>query len=287
MKNRAAALRALDRARVQYERQGYIVTVAERLPTPLEGFQADAVARRGDETVIIEIRSSDMSDATRNRFDDLGKIVATNKGWRVDLVTFEPETPLPAPDSGDVVRRVEEARRVADISPDAAVMLTWSAIEGALIDLRHQQGTPRRHGRSPYGLIRELAIDGLLSDAQVAHLDRLARLRSYIIHGQSTPSFSLDQLDWPMRFALAAVERRVATVEDMIGWFHENYETPANAGLLYDSEEGEYVWFDRRPYYVDDVLWEQFDTSLESVITEATETIESDGGTEWAARSDV
>lgn len=287
MKNQAAALRALDRVRTQYEDQGFTVTVEERLPAPLDGFIADAVARRGTETVIIEISSSDMSDATRSRFSRLGEIVTAHKGWRIDLITFEPQGPPPPLDGGDVVRRIEEARRVADLSPDAAVMLTGSAVEGALrkLDLRRER--PQRRLSSSHRLIRELAIDGLLSDAQAERLDRFARLRNETAHGLRSRTIDQDELDWVAQFALAATEGRVATIENMIEWFRENYEPPDVAGLFYDSEEGEFMWFDRGPHDVEDVLWEQFEHALESDLTEAADYLVGEGGSEWAKRDGV
>ena len=284
MRKQSAALRTLDRVRSQYEHEGYSVTLNERLPEPLDGFLADAVARRGAETVIIEIRSSDMSDATRNRFGRLGEILSANKGWRIDLVTFEPEAPLPPPEGGDVVRRIEEARRVADLSMDAAVMLTGSAVEGALRQLDARRGRPQRRLSAPRRLIRELVIDGLLSEAQADRLDKFAQIRNYIGHGLRSRPVDQDELDWAARFALAATRGQVATIENMIEWFRENYEPPDVACLPYDSEEGKYIWFDRGPHDVEDVLWEEFEHALESDITEATETLASEGGRDWAKR---
>ncbi len=284
MRNRSATLRARDQARAQYEHQGYRVTLEERLPAPFEGFVADAVARRGTETIIIEIRSSDMSDATRNRFRRLGEIVSDKKNWRIDLVTFEPEAPLPPTDGGDVVRRIKEARRVADLSIDAAVMLTWSAAEGALRQLDHRRDKPQRHLSASRHLIHELVIDGLLSEAQADHLDRFARIRNHIAHGLMSRPVDQDDLDWVAGFALAAVGGEVATIENMIEWFRGNYEPPDVAGLPYDSEDGRYMWFGRGPHHVDDVLWEHFPTALESDIAKATEILEYEAGFEWAER---
>ena len=287
MKNQLAELRALDRARAQYENEGFVVTMDERLPSPFEGFVADAVARRGNETVIIEIRSSDMSDNTRNRFGRLSSIVRAQEGWRVDVITFEPDAALPNPDAGDVVRRIEEARLVSDLSPDAAVMLTWSAVEGALLELHSLQDVPRRSLPSSRRLIREMVIDGLLSDAQADGLDKLAQIRNYITHGLSAPSIDQDELDWAARFALAATEGQVATIENMIEWFRENYEPPDVAGLPYDSEDDQYIWFDRGPHDVDDVLREHFSGALESDVQKAADILGFEGGIEWAKRAGV
>ena len=131
----SAALRALDQAKARYEADGYSVSLEERLLIP-GGFTADAVARRDDETVVIEVRSADLSDRDRERLERLAEMVAAQAGWRVDIVTYQPEVPPPDPDRKDVIRRVDEARQVVGVSADAAVVLVWSAIEGALLRLR-------------------------------------------------------------------------------------------------------------------------------------------------------
>lgn len=287
MRNEPAALRALDRARARYEDQGYVVTIEARLPHPFEGFRADAVAQRGSERVIIEVRSADMRNGARNRLKRLSEMVAAEEGWRVDVVTFESEAPLPPPDGGDVVRRIEEARRIADLSPDAAVMLTGSAVEGALRKLDHRRERPQPRLSSSRRLIRELVIDGLLSDAQADRLDKFAQVHNRIRHGLTSPSLDHKELVWPTEFALAVAGGRFVPIEDMIDWFHQHYEPPDVACLFYDSEEGEYMWFSRGPHDVEDVLWEQFEHALESDISEAAQTLVSEGGREWATRDGV
>lgn len=269
-----AALHALDRAKDAYEADGYTVRLDERLPPPFQAFVADAVAERGDELVVVEVRSADMHDQSRNRLARLAEIIKADAGWRLDIVTYEPETLPPAADRTDIVRRVDEARRVAAISPDAAVMLTWSAIEGALHRLSQQRGrAPTRIG-SPRTLVRDLAIDGVLSDNQAAELDKLARLRDEIAHGLRAEHPDPDRLDWFQRFALAAADNDLATIDDMIDWFRAHHASPENAALVHDNEDGEHVRLDSGFRDAADVLRDRFETALEADLTEATEILE-------------
>ena len=278
-----AALRALDRARDAYESDGYTVSIEERLPPPFQGFAADAVARRNDEIVVVEVRSADMSDRTRNRLSRLAEIVAAEDGWRVDIVTYEPEEPPADPERADIFRRVEEARRVAGISSDAAVILTWSAIEGALLRRSRARGLANARVGSPRALIRNLNINGLLSDNQAVELDGFAKLRNEVAHGLRSDRPEPDQLDWLARFALATADEDPATVDGMVEWFREHYVTPEDAALFYDKEEGKYLWFGSGPHDASDVLQAEFDTALEADIAEAVKIIERDGY-EWARR---
>lgn len=231
--------------------------------------------------MVIEVRSANMNDQARNRLAGLAKIVAAEAGWRVDVVTYEPEAPPQDVDRDDIARRVDEARRVADVSPDAAVMLTWSAIEGALHRLSQGRGLAPARRLAPRALIRALTIDGVLTDYQAAELDMFARLRHEIAHGMSSNPPEPERLDWLLRFALAAATNDPTNVRNMIDWFLAHYATPEDAALFYDSEDGEYFWLGAGPYEPTDVLQDQFDTALDADIAEAVEVVER-AGVDWA-----
>ena len=287
MSNRLAAQRALDRARAQYEADGYEVTLNQPLPSPFEAFVADAVARRTDETIIVEVRSADITDSTGNRLARLGEIVRNKAGWRVDLITFQPEKPLPKPDIRDILRRIQEAGRVAKLSPEASVMLTWSALEGTLLNLHPRRDTPRRAMPAPRELIRELTIEGVLSDAQADRLDESARLSHEIAHGRPSGTIDQDQLEWATRFALAAGQGQIATIENMVEWFQENQGRLGAAGLPGASGAGRGTRNDRRPAEVEAALRRQFAAALAPDTAEAVEEIATDRDSRWAARRAV
>ena len=281
----SAALRAMDQAKARYEADGYSVSLEEQLLIP-GGFTADAVARRGDETVVIEVRSADLSDRDRDRLDRLAQVVAAQAGWRVDIVTYQPEAPPPDPARQDVIRRVEEARQVASVSADAAVLLIWSAVEGALLLLIQQRGLGPVRTAPPRTLIHTLTIDGVLSDRQAAQLDDLALIRNDIAHGLRSYRPDPERFDWFARFALAAADDKVANVEDMIEWFFAHYVTPDDAALFYDKEEGDYFWMGTGPHDPTDVLYDQFDSALDADIDEAVGVI-TQQAFHWASRDEL
>ena len=279
------ARRALNRAIAGYEADGYTISVEAQLPVP-GGFRADAVARRDNETVVIEVRSADLSDPDRDRLGRLAQVVAAQAGWRVDIVTYEPVVPPPDPDREDAVRRVEEARQVAGVSADAAVLLIWSAIEGALLRLSEQRGLGSVRSVPPRTLIHQLTIDGVLSDNQAAELDDFAKMRNEIAHGLRSDHPDPERLDWLARFALAAVDDEVANVEDMIEWFFAHYATPDDAVLFYDKEEGDYSWMGSGPHDPTEALNEQFDAALDTDVAEAADVI-TQQGFDWAKRDQL
>ena len=284
MNMKSAARRALDLAKARYEADGYTVTIDEAVLSG-EGFSPDAVARRKGETVVIEVRSANLSDRGRDRLRRLSELVGTQAGWRVDIVTYEPEKKPPDPDRQDVLRRVAEAQRVKNISPDAAVLLVWSGVEGALLRISQQRGIDLVRSLSPPALIHRLSIDGVLSDNQAAELASFARIRNNIAHGMGSELPSQERLDWLSQFALAAADGQLSNVEDMIDWFFAHYSTPEDAALYYDKEEGDYVWVGTGPYHPTDVLQVQFNTALDSDIAEAVQVI-SQEGFDWAKRED-
>jgi hypothetical protein len=71
--------------------------------------------------------------------------------------------------------------------------------------------------------------------------------------------------------------RKAEKLELMIGWFHQNYEDPAQK-TPYESAEGGYQWIWGGPYEARDELYSKFgDIVSESLIEEAVKEIESDG----------
>ncbi len=275
---------AVERARAAYVADGYTVSVQERLE-PLGDFRADAVARRGNETVVIEVCSAGLADWERERIARLAEKVTTQDGWRVDIFTYESVTRRPVPKRDDVVRRIEEARRVADLSIEAAVMLIWSAVEGALLQFSGRRGLGSARAVSPRALILQLNIDGILTDSQADDLDDLALIRNDIAHGMRSTLPDQQRLERlaELALALAASHDDVASAEDMIEWFFTNYATPEEAALFYDKEEGDYFWLGAGPHDPADVLQDQFDTASESDIAEAV-TVITRQGFDWARR---
>lgn len=72
-----------------------------------------------------------------------------------------------------------------------------------------------------------------------------------------------------------------AAIDNLVEWFHQNYEDPANR-LPYVSAEGGYQWIYGGPYEAREVLSENFPDEAEDVIEAAVEEIEADGLTDWA-----
>ena len=95
---------------------------------------------------------------------------------------------------------------------------------------------------------------------------------------------TLDQIRDIIRTNRANRRRRLTPeqmqeVEEMIEWFYENYEDPAN-GVPYESAEGGYQYVFGGPYDAREELEAQFPDAETNEIDEALEKIEAEG-TEW------
>lgn len=254
--------RAVERVKARYEADGFEVSFGERLPPPHDDFIADAIARRGDRTILIEIQPNNIHKFKSDRLARLSEILESDQSWQLNLETYPVESPLPDPRRDDITRRLEEAKRVASMSPEASLMLIWSAVEGALLAICRDQDLPRVRPGRPRAFVHDLVIHGVLSDNQFKELDWLAQIRDNIAHGLNSKLPSEDQLDWLVRFAQAAAEGEVAAMEDMAEWF-----TDPEGGIRIQAETGQAI---------EGILRQRFGTALESDITEAVALIQSE-----------
>lgn len=278
-----AAHEVLLSAKAKYEADGYVVGLRERLPEPFDQFTADAIARRGDELVVVEVKPADMSDRARDRLARLSDILGSGCGWRLDIYTYSPEMQPAQPAIDEVERRVHEARDIAGASPEAAALLMWSAVEGALLWIAHEREIAPADPLPKRSLVQQLTIDGILSDNQAAELKAFADHRNAIAHGMTADSLTPERFDWLGRFTLAIAHGRHADLHDMVTWFHSNYALPDDAGLPYLSDVDGYDWRGSGPHDAEDVLRDRFEDALDADIDEAVAIVERDS-TEWARR---
>lgn len=274
---------ALLDAKAKYEAEGYMVSLSESLPRPFDAFTADAIARRGDDVVVVEVKSANMNDWSRGRLEELTEILRAECGWRLDIVTYEREPSPSMPDLKLVDQRVREAQQLAEASPDAACLLLWSAVEGALLwEANKRQVAPTR-SLPPRSLVKQLTIDGVLSDNQASELRDFAIRRDAIAHGMAANPPAAEQFDWLCRFVIAVARDQHADLHDMAEWFRANYALPEDVGVPYVSDLGRHIWDNNGPYDAEDVLRDQFEDALDADIHEAVQMLERDG-TIWAQR---
>lgn len=150
------------------------------LPTALSDYQPDLVAHRGDEHAIVEIKSRRVPPNLD--LVTLAERVAGLQGWRLELVYVPEELAIAEP--AQLVRWALTARELASSSPEAALLLSWSALEGWLHQLAQQRGVDTDQ---PGSLLAALASLGVLDDDEHDQLRSTMTVRNALAHGRQGP----------------------------------------------------------------------------------------------------
>lgn len=277
--------RRLQQLRRDLERDGYEVVVHPRdvqLPDELAGFQVDLLATRGDETIIVEVKTSSMIAGDR-QLASLSSAIERLAGYefRLEVLGPDPDRPDPA-DPTTLTDRLSSAADLASAGQlEAALLLAWAAFEGALRRQDEDDHPSIEHRRPPTvsALIRELISDGSVPPHWLPEVDQLRDLRSRVAHGFEAEVTARD-LERLISLAGYLLEDDDAKVEELVEWFLANYEDPAN-GVPYDGREGGYQYYLGGPYDPQDVLADEFPDTPPHILEAAVQELMSHGGDEW------
>lgn len=170
---------AVDDEAATLRAEGWDVVVepaGDELPERLRPFPVDVLAVRDGQHRVVQVTSA------RRPLTGLLALLAQRieqlDGWQLDLVHVR-ESP-PSESQAQLADRSRRARDLADIDPEAALLLGWSAAEGAL----HRLAEHHDLDVEPAGpLLAELDSRGLVEE-EVADVLRAAwRRRSALAHG--------------------------------------------------------------------------------------------------------
>jgi len=182
----------VNRVAERYRRQGYDVLIApigEQRPKFLSEFEFDLIARRGEESVVVEVKWGERA-GSEPAVRKLAAEVARHPGWRLDLVlgqesegaiTFESMmTPL----AKELVAQLDEGLELCGNDHlVAGTLLIWSAFEGAARLVAAREGLETAPTTAPLALIRALVSDGLIDDSEYETIKAAYQRRSGIAHG--------------------------------------------------------------------------------------------------------
>lgn len=195
----SAATRRVEEIAQEYKDKGYEVLVepdAPQLPGPLAGFRPDLMVRRGDEVVVIEVKSrASLGDP---RLQALAEAVRRQPGWRFELVLLRPEPGPPgttewtAEDVADSLRQVESLLRSGHQA--AAILLVWSAAEATLRLLAHGERLALDREDAPY-LLKMLASRAVITREQHDRLWDILQSRNAVAHGHKPPEFDPTKIE--------------------------------------------------------------------------------------------
>lgn len=177
----------------EYRQKGYEVLLPpkpEDLPDFLQGYHPDLIVRRGEEKVVIEVKSRS-SIASAQYLRGLSQAVEEHPGWRVELVMTNPENALHSVkvegslQEHEITSQLQAARELTVHHPEAAILYTWSLAEATLRLLTNQEGLDSSRPE-PLRLLKQLATEGMISQAEYQSLMNAFGLRNAIAHGFKT-----------------------------------------------------------------------------------------------------
>jgi hypothetical protein len=174
-----------------YRTKGYQVTMQpgpDQLPQSLAAFAPDILARRGDEAVVIEIRSRPAS-RRQPPLEDLAREVRALPGWRLELVLAEPDIAFPLPattlpwSEREAGRALNEAEQLLKAGhAEAALLMAWAGTEATLRLVAAREGVEAERNEANF-LLERLTTEGVLGQREYQTLNGALSLRNAIAHG--------------------------------------------------------------------------------------------------------
>jgi uncharacterized protein YutE (UPF0331/DUF86 family) len=188
----------LERSRLlelvtEYRQKGYEVLLSpkpEELPDFLRSYRPDMIVSRGEEKVVIEVKSRP-SIASAQYLQGLAQAVEEHPGWRVELVMTNPEDALYSAkvegslQEHEIKSQLQVARELTVHHPESAILYAWSLAEATLRLLANKEGLDLQRPE-PLRLLKQLATEGVISKAEYQSLMNAFALRNAIAHGFKT-----------------------------------------------------------------------------------------------------
>ncbi len=179
----------LESMRAQYEEKGYTFSVhpqSAELPDFFGGYLPDAVARRPDNNIAIELKSR--TTATDQSLQRIRKLFEGRADWQLTVAYMGTSALdariLPVPSRTSILAQVGDVERLVNLGDlRAAFMVAWSLLEAALNSARPAMD---KRPRAPGSIVQALAMDGLISIEAEKSLRSLIDLRNRVVHGDLT-----------------------------------------------------------------------------------------------------
>lgn len=173
-----------------YRSKGYEVILEpqqEQLPDFLLRYRPDLLVRKGEESVVIEVKSK----ATLAHADDLqglAQAVRMHPGWKFELVVtnsqaLSAEEAASSLNKQDIKRILQEVAELLEKDQvEAALLLAWSTAEAALRLSALEEGLLLEQ-RNPLYLLKQLVTHAVVSRGDYQALLDVLELRNRVAHG--------------------------------------------------------------------------------------------------------
>ena len=178
----------------EYRSRGYEVSLEVPLDF-LPGFHADLIARKGDETRVIEVKTRS-SLASMPQISELARIVDSKPGWSFELLLVGEPEKVDSPEGasaisgGMILQRIEEAEQaLASGLSEAAFLLAWSACEAATRELIALEGIADPGVPISAHVLDQAVYQGVISRGEYKTLAGFQKYRNAIVHGLNVDDF--------------------------------------------------------------------------------------------------
>ncbi len=185
----------LDKTAEEYRRKGYEVSLAAQLDF-LPGFSPDLVVRKGDETVVVEVKARS-SLAANPKIKEFAQVIQSKPGWNFELILVAEPEKLDSPENAQplgivgIMEQIEKAERALESDlPEAAFLLAWSACEAAIREKNASQGVSTKGISTASYVLNQAVSQGVISRDEYNKLTGMMRYRNAIAHGFSLNDFS-------------------------------------------------------------------------------------------------
>lgn len=187
----------------EYRNKGYEVSFhpnPEDLPDFLRGYRPDLIARQGNESVIVEVKSrSSLNSSSTQYLRNLAQVVEQHPGWRFELVMTNPEDAAYSPKAEsslqkpEIETRLQVARQLATQHPESAILYSWSLVEATLRLVAEHEGLSLQRF-DPLYLVKQLVTEGVISRPEYQLLMNALSLRNAIAHGFKTTQLTQESV---------------------------------------------------------------------------------------------
>jgi len=179
----------LESLRERYEREGYSFYVyppREVVPSFLGSYRPDAIAKRDDEGVVIEIKAR-TSPRTDMRLSEIAALFSGHPRWRFQIVNIEAhegDQVIETYPRNTIEQELEKAGQLRQVGQlRAAFVLLWGALEAAARSLLVSELQGNTRPMLPGQIAEMLASNGLIDQEAAKTLRSLSRLRNAVVHG--------------------------------------------------------------------------------------------------------
>ena len=193
-----------ERQRVQkvgqvYRDKGYDVLIepqGNQLPDFLQAFRPDLIVHKGDEHIVVEVRSrGQVSDFPQ--VNELAKVVRNEADWKFELFLLGPENSFFV--NGASLFTVEEIRsKIVEVALfvengylEAAFLIGWSLVEAILRVLAVKEEIAGETATPDY-LLKQMTFEGIISRETYHDLKHAQQTRDAIAHGFKSSQLTVE-----------------------------------------------------------------------------------------------